>query len=205
MLAKEPDRVVLVLMESRQPSIVFTMALNGLPQSQRWEKLVQPLSTELVQSGLGGVLNLDTLQREKEEHGRVESEEIAIEFADTGYGRKLLEQIVTAAGFKWAKPATPKRWLDYNCEDYYSSSLAERGSFDEIAENWDIWPTDQVYEDTENQYLAVGGPGCDGIVWGYRRGMSGLWVWHPIDEEFQYLAPTVGELLQAWRSGAIKV
>ena len=95
------------------------------------------------------------------------------------------------------------RWLEYHCEDYFGSSLAQHGYFDERGQAWYVWPSNRIYEDSERQFLVVGGPGWDGIQWGYRRGLHGCWAWCPIDGVFQYVAATVPSLLDDWLSGAI--
>jgi hypothetical protein len=102
----------------------------------------------------------------------------------------------------------PERWREYNCDDFFASPLAEsgyQGEQGQLDRYRYIWSADRVYEDTERSFLVIGRAGVDGIVWGYRRGESGLWALYPIGEEFVWLAPTAGELLQGWISGKITV
>jgi hypothetical protein len=57
----------------------------------------------------------------------------------------------------------------------------------------------------EISLLAVGGPGVDGIPWGYRRGEPGLWAYYPIEMEFTYVAATVTALVETWASGKLRL
>lgn len=94
--------------------------------------------------------------------------------------------------------------MPYQCDDYFSSPLAERGYYDEPSQFLYILPAELVYEDAEKPFLVIGSAGVDGIMWGYRLGKAGLWAW-PIDGEFRYMAPTVEELLDGWLSGSTSV
>lgn len=93
----------------------------------------------------------------------------------------------------------------FECADYFGSPLAENDYWDESSQHESIWPADRVYEDSDFESLAVGGPGVDGKTWGYRSGHSGLWAWFPIDGEFVALSPTAEALMQGLLSRAIKV
>lgn len=84
-------------------------------------------------------------------------------------------------------------------------ALAEHGYWDEAGQYWYLWPADQVYEESELRLLVIGGPGVDGIEWGYRAGQSGVWAYYPFNGEFVWLAPTADALLQGWLSGSITV
>ena len=53
-------------------------------------------------------------------------------------------------------------------------------------------------EDADAEFLQVGRPGFDSIGFGYRVGQQGLWAFHRmVNREFQYLAPSVREFLEA--------
>jgi hypothetical protein len=184
---------------------LFVIAgLDQLPPTERWPRLVAPLAEKLASSGLGNLLDFDSLRREFDECGSLQAIDVAVNFANVDYGRPLVDRVVEAAGIKRGKPTLPVRWRDFNCADYFNSPLAEHGYWDESGEYWYIWPAERVYEDTELQFLVIGSPGIDGIDWGYRRGHSGLWAWYAIDAEFIALTPTAEALLQGWLSGAIE-
>ena len=100
----------------------------------------------------------------------------------------------------------PKQWLDYPCADYFSSALANGGYWHEFGQLWLIEPANRVEEDVGAGFLQIGRPGVDSIGFGYRKGLSGFWAFHRmVDQDFQYLAPTVHDFLARWLSGEISV
>lgn len=68
-----------------------------------------------------------------------------------------------------------------------------------------IGPQDDLYEDTEIEFVVVGTSGCDGINFGFRKGHTGLWAYYPIDGEFKLMASSVAELVDGWCSGQLGV
>ena len=183
--------------------LIVVTGLDQLPPPQRWPRLVAPLAEELTSSGLGNLPELEFLRREFDESGSLQATEVAVNLLNFDYGRPLVDRVVEAAGIQRLKPVLPVRWRDFNCADYFSSPLAERGYWDHLSQYWYIWPAERVYEDSELQFLVIGSAGIDGIDWGYRPGHSGLWARYPIDAEFVALASTVEALLQGWLSGVI--
>jgi hypothetical protein len=100
----------------------------------------------------------------------------------------------------------PSAWRDYPCEDYYSSSRATDGLWDEAAQLWLIEPCERVEEQSESNFLQVGRPGVDGIGFGYRKRQAGFWAFHRMEHgRFQYLAPTAQDFLAEWFVGRITV
>jgi hypothetical protein len=99
----------------------------------------------------------------------------------------------------------PDQFKDYNCREYFNSQKFARGFYDERAGFWTVYADTNIREHPELEFLAVGGPGCDGLEWGYRKGHPGLWVFYPIEQRFELLAPTLAELFDGWYSGRIKV
>ncbi len=67
----------------------------------------------------------------------------------------------------------------------------------EKQENWNV--------DNERGYLHFGNAGCDGIEFGLRKGMKGIWAFYPIDNEYEKKAETVSELVKGWTTGKISV
>jgi hypothetical protein len=183
--------------------LIVVTGMDQLPQAERWPRLVAPLIQKLATSGLGGLPDWESLRREVEERGLVEATEVAVTLVNFDYGRPLVDRVVEAAGVKHG-PVVPLRWHDYHCGEYFTSMLGQQGYQDELAQYWYFWPADRVYEDTDLQFLVIGGPGVDGINWGYRRGQLGLWA-YPIDGEFAWLAPTAEALLQGWLAGTISL
>jgi hypothetical protein len=90
----------------------------------------------------------------------------------------------------------PEQFKDYDCRDYFDSDKFARGVYDEQARFWTFYIATDVIERPELEFLAVGSPGCDGLEWGYRKGSPGLWVFYPIEQRFQLLAPTLAELFE---------
>ena len=99
----------------------------------------------------------------------------------------------------------PEQFKDYDCRDYFDSDKFTRGFYDEHAQFWTFYAAAAVVEHPELEFLAVGAPGCDGLEWGYRKGHTGLWVFYPIEQRFQLLAPTLAELFDGWYSERITV
>jgi len=99
----------------------------------------------------------------------------------------------------------PGKWKAYDCADYFQSPLAEQGWWDEGGQYWYIEPAERVHESREQDFLIIGGPGVDGIRWGYRRGQPGIWAHYPIEAEFVLLAATAAALREGYASGAITV
>jgi len=100
---------------------------------------------------------------------------------------------------------TPQKWREYECGDYFQSPLAEYGWWDEESQCWYVEPADSVYEDGVSGLLVIGGPGVDGIRWGYRRDQPGVWAHYPIEDEFVLVAASASELRVGYSSGRIQV
>jgi hypothetical protein len=182
--------------------IIVVTGLDQLPPAERWPRLIAPLAEELADSGLGELPDLETLRRDADNRGSLEADEVAVQLVHFNYGRPLVDRVVEAAGVKPRRQVIPARWQEYGCADYFASELAERGYLDEAAQYWLIEPTERIYEEPDLRFLAIGGPGMDGIRWGYRLGESGVWA-YPIDGEFVRLAATAEALLQGWNAGTI--
>src|SRR5262245_60504655 len=132
------------------PVIVVT-ELRRVSPSERWGKLVSPLQEQLAASGLGRVLDFEMLKQNQAECGYCAVEELAVELAHRGYGRKLVEGVIVAAGIAPGKPIMPSRWIGYHCEDYFSAGWAERGHFDPFSQAPVIVPFGEAYEDVEHR------------------------------------------------------
>lgn len=99
----------------------------------------------------------------------------------------------------------PEAWRDIPCDDYCHSSLAERGWCDEPGQCWHIEPATRAYVDEESDLLVIGRPGVDGILWGYRKGKSGIWAYYPIEGRYERVADTADDPRDGYSSGAITV
>lgn len=182
--------------------IVVITGLDQLPPTERWLHLVAPLAAELADSGLGHLPDLDALRSEAE-GGSPGPTEVAVYLVNLDYGRQLIGRVAERAGIQPRAGAVPERWRGFGCADYFSSALAQHGYWDEAGQYWYVWPADRVYEAADHPFLVIGGPGVDGIDWGYRAALSGLWAYYPIGREYVWLAPTAEALVEGWRSGNI--
>lgn len=93
----------------------------------------------------------------------------------------------------------------FPCGDYLDSEWARQGYYDEEAYIFLVLPALDVRIDDELSFLAIGGPGVDGIEWGYRLDEAGIWAYYPIEGTFVPLAESVAGLIERWSSGAIRV
>lgn len=185
--------------------IVVVTGLDQLPPSGWWPCFVAPLAAELAESGLGRLLDLDTLQRDAASGASPGPTEVVVDLVNLDYGRQLIGRVVERAGIRPLTGAVPERWREFGCSDYFGSPLAKYGHWDEVGQYWYVWPSDRVYEKAEFPFLVIGGPGVDGIDWGYRADQPGLWAYYPIGGDFVWLAPTADALLGGWLAGIIKV
>ena len=101
-------------------------------------------------------------------------------------------------------------WLDelrskYQCADYFDGPYASVGFFDDRAQFEVIAPVENCAEKYDAGFLSIGRAGTDGIEFGYREGMGGVWAHYPIDNCFSLVAPSVTKLVEGWSNGSIKV
>jgi hypothetical protein len=100
---------------------------------------------------------------------------------------------------------TPEKWRGYECSDYFQSPLAEHGWWDDEGQCWYIQPAGNLREDTGRELLIIGGPGVDGIEWGYRKGRAGVWAHYAIEDRFVLLTGSASDLREGYSSGRIKI
>lgn len=99
----------------------------------------------------------------------------------------------------------PAHLRKYPCDDYFASECAERGYWDESSQLMFIVPVHEIEERIDLSFLVIGRPGVDNIEFGYRAGLSGLWAYYPVDQEFILIAPTVKKLVVDWQSGKLRI
>ncbi len=97
----------------------------------------------------------------------------------------------------------PGQFERYSCSDYFAEGWADRGHFDECSQTLVIAPLAEAYEDKKAGFFAIGRSGGDGVDFGYRVGLTGLWAYYPIEQNFKFMAPTVAELVDGWCSGKL--
>ena len=104
----------------------------------------------------------------------------------------------------------PKKLSEYSCEEYFAK-YAKKGFYHPTEQYWfvdkvaDIEELIDEEEDEPLDFLSIGGPGVDGIRWGYRKGNPGIWSWTPITGKFARLADSIDDLLVRWEARQIKV
>lgn len=91
----------------------------------------------------------------------------------------------------------------FACEDYLRSTYASTGCWDEAAQLWTIVPMSEVEVVADQSFMAVGRPGVDGILFGYRKDYNGVWAYHPVEREFQWLAADIHAFIEGWQDGSI--
>lgn len=64
-------------------------------------------------------------------------------------------------------------------------------------ENWSL--------NIEQGFLKFGNAGCDGVAFGLRKGMLGIWAFYPIEFEYVKKADTIAEFVEGWLNGNISV
>ena len=103
---------------------------------------------------------------------------------------------------------TNQRLIDlFSCEDYFESEYRKTGYWS-AEEGLMLVVADSEIEEISTRdgtFLIVGRPGVDGLSFGYRQGMTGLWAYHPIEQSFSYMSNSVAELVSGWTSGELSV
>jgi hypothetical protein len=99
----------------------------------------------------------------------------------------------------------PHQFTDFRCEDYFEAGYASDGFWSEMEQIWLIEPISEIFITADSEFLQVGRPGVDGIGFGYRRLLDGLWAFHPQESRFQYVALDVASFVKEWGNGTIKV
>ena len=183
--------------------VVVVTELRSLRPGERWQQLVLPLEQQLTESGLGRVLDFDSLHRQTVDLGYCAAEEVAVELRNFNYGRDLISRMLAEAGIPPQQPVMPARWQGFGCEEYFSAAdWALNGYFDEFSQTPVVVPVTEAYEDVEHQFLLIGHSGGDGIHFGYRSEHAGLWA-YPVDGDFEFIADTLAKLVDGWCSGQL--
>ena len=89
--------------------------------------------------------------------------------------------------------------------DYEVATLPRDGHFSETDQFWIFAPVIEWVLHNGGDWLAVGGPGVDGISWALLRNRSGLFAVYPIEERFVPVAANGPDLILKWTSGTLRV
>lgn len=101
------------------------------------------------------------------------------------------------------------RWTNENylnvLPEYDIATLPRDGYFSERSQYWIFAPVVEWVLHNPGDWLAVGGPGFDGISWAVRKNQKGLFAFYPIEADFVAVAASGPELISRWTSGKLSV
>ncbi len=81
----------------------------------------------------------------------------------------------------------------------------EAGCFSDTDQYWTVRPVAEWTRDERRRWIQIGGPGVDGIQFGFLERETGVHAYYPYEDRFERIASSVPELITGWVSGAIKV
>src|SRR5438477_182296 len=90
--------------------IIMVTGLDQLAPTERWGRVIALLTEELECSGLGALPDLETLRREADHRGIVESTEVAVTLVNFDYGQegsfrcRTMRQVSSLAGVALGRP-----------------------------------------------------------------------------------------------------
>ena len=98
-----------------------------------------------------------------------------------------------------------KKFLDenYDCAEYLSKY--EDGYYDDQAFLQLVLPLADIAINTDHQHLVIGHAGADGVEFCYRIHRLGVWAFYPAEDRFVEVAANIGQLVEGWCNGTIKV
>ena len=99
----------------------------------------------------------------------------------------------------------PAVFSGFSCQEYFASPRFRRGILLEWAQLQIVYPEHELRVLDDASFLAIGSAGADGIEFGYRADQAGLWAYYPVDQVFQWVAPSISHLIEGYESGAITV
>ncbi|MFL6658282.1 MAG: hypothetical protein ACJ8GW_09435 [Massilia sp.] len=99
----------------------------------------------------------------------------------------------------------PRERSAYQCDEYFNGHWWQSGHYDEYAQMFMIVPLSEAYESAGLAFFSIGRSGSDGIDFGYRKGLIGIWAFYPIEGDFKFMAPDIHSLVDDWCSGKLFV
>jgi hypothetical protein len=101
------------------------------------------------------------------------------------------------------------QWTTGHCvealPDYEVATLPRDGHFSETLQYWILAPIFEWVLHEKGNWLAVGGPGVDGISWALLKNRRGLFAFYPIEKRFVSVAENAPDLILKWTSGSLRV
>lgn len=173
------------------------------PEADVWQTFLETLAAGLSNSGLGNVLGGQDLVEPAEQTGAPTDLFLVLRHRD--FGRQMVEDYVRQHDIEFESPVAPSCWFGYGCDEYFADGWwnpehAESGDDDGC-----VRPCSWIYEMPQEDFLAVGTSGCDGIDFGYRKREPGLWAYYPGEAYYKPMAQTLAELSRGWRDGRLSV
>ncbi len=90
--------------------------------------------------------------------------------------------------------------------DFSTTGVPEAGYYSESTQYWLIRPkAEWELHEEDGGWLAIGGPGTDGISWALKKDQEGIFAFYPIEGEFVWKAKDVTSLVSGWNDGRIFV
>ncbi len=170
----------------------------AIPSHISLSKGVEQLAIRLNQSGLGSCpsISLDTSIRN----------DFLITLRNSNYGRPMLDDWLANSGLVISDPIKPVRWSEFLCDEYFEKGWWNKSKYTEIADGFSaVCDKTGIYEDAQNDFLAIGWPGIDGAMFGYRRHIPGLWVCYPGEDYYREMADNLDALQDGWANGSLAV
>lgn len=170
----------------------------SIPSHLLLTERTEQLASVLNQSGLGACesITLDTPTRI----------DFLVTLRNTNYGRTVLDDWLAKSGLAISNPIKPVRWSEFLCNEYFENGWWDKYRYEGIANGFSaVSDKTGIYEDSQNDFLAIGSPGIDGAMFGYRRNTPGLWVCYPGEDYFREMADTLDGLQDGWANGTIAV
>jgi len=128
----------------------------SVPRDTTWLECLYQLSISLNESGLGAC--------EPQESNDCLPQDYTAVLRNTDYGRPLLQRWVERFALIVEPPLRPFRWKEFQCESYFQGDWWHPRKYEalEVGDSA-IYDKSGIYEDLQNDFLAIGSPGIDAI------------------------------------------
>jgi hypothetical protein len=97
----------------------------------------------------------------------------------------------------------PKQYSDFDCSEYFNKY--QDGVYDSLAYLWIVLPKHKIFINRDKGHLTVGWAGTDGIEFCYQQMQKGVWAYYPIDDDYEFKASSLADLVAGYQSGKITV
>ena len=170
----------------------------SIPPDVSLRVCTEQLASRLHQSGIGSCesIVLETKIRK----------DFFVILRNTNYGRLLLDNWLADYGLIVCNPIKPFRWAEFQCDEYFRNGWWDKSKYEGVEDGFSaVSDKTGIYEDVQNDFLAIGWPGIDGVMFGYRRHMAGIWACYPGEKYFREMATDLDGLQDGWTNGPLAV